>query len=123
MAGKKGEERLMNYMWDVAKDGAAAFAAEIEGAEVIEMGDAGRCALVNIRLPIKVKGDDLLKAQEYLKTRLREEYETSIMTLLFRGELWARVSGQIYLAQDDFVKAGKGMAALLARVNIGEWLE
>ena len=123
VGGDGGEEGLMRYMWDVAEEGAKAFEEVVAGAEVVDGRDAGRCALVNLRLPVKVAEGDRAKVVGYIHERLMEEFETFISVFEYYGEIWARVSGQIYLERADFVKGAEAMAVLIKRINDGSWLE
>lgn len=49
------------------------------------------------------------------------EYETYLPTRFYAGSFWSRISGQVYLAMEDFEWAAQTLLELCERVEAGEW--
>lgn len=126
-----GEEKIMKYCEDIARDGGQK-AAEILGTEVMDNaeGSLTKCAFANVRLPLKigdgegeVKRQDAAGVVEWLKRKASEEKDTYLQQILYRGNWWWRISGQIYLEVEDVVWGAGVVKELCERVRKGEHLE
>ena len=121
----------MKYCEDIARDGGQK-AAEILGTEVMDNaeGSLTKCAFANVRLPLKigdgegeVKRQDAAGVVEWLKRKASEEKDTYLQQILYRGNWWWRISGQIYLEVEDVVWGAGVVKELCERVRKGEHLE
>ena len=126
-----GEEKIMKYCEDIAREGGER-AAEILGTEVMnnKEGTLTKCAFANVRLPLKIgDGEREVKQQEvpglveWLKCKAMEESDTYLQIILYRGNWWWRISGQIYLEVEDVVWGAEVMKKLCERVRKGENVE
>ncbi|KAK0627388.1 pyridoxal phosphate-dependent transferase [Immersiella caudata] len=140
-----GEQRIMEYQEKLAREGGKNV-AEFLGTKVFENeeGTLGRCAMVNVALPIALERDEtglengkardedadglpaVPRGDEGLVTnwfqkRLIEEYGTFVALFVYRGRWWARLSAQVYLGVGDFEWAGKPLKELCERVAKGEY--
>ncbi|KAI5784983.1 pyridoxal phosphate-dependent transferase [Peziza echinospora] len=136
-----GEDKIFSYLKSSANRGATIIAESL-GTDILDNaeGTLTDCALVNVRLPIGVDdagrhisaleaekgGDVFLVAQkqafgvtEYLKITMVEEFNTFIAVLVYRGNWYARVSGQIYLEDEDFEFGAKVLKELIQRIKTG----
>lgn len=121
----------MSYCRQLALDGGNR-AAAILGTEVMDnathtMRD---CALVNIRLPLKIgEGDGMVRdgnkieVVQWLAARSAEEWETYFAVVLYRQQGWWRLSAQVYLEVADAEWGARVLKGLCARIRSGEWLE
>lgn len=130
-----GEDRIMNYIWDLNKKGAK-YVAEQLGTEVLEnkKGTLTNCGMANIALPVWVgeKGagageNDMVMTQEeagrafnWVMATLKDEYRTRVPCFVFMGRLWVRFSAQIYLDMRDYEHGAKALKELVARMAKGE---
>lgn len=137
-----GERAVMEYCEDLARAGGKRI-AEILGTRVLdnESGSMSRCAMTNVCLPIKISSStddnageavegggqvtipaaDVTNVLQWMQRELPEHYDTFVPTYLFQGELWARVSAQVYLEMDDFVWTAEVLQKLVARVGKGDY--
>ncbi|KAF1811778.1 PLP-dependent transferase [Eremomyces bilateralis CBS 781.70] len=142
-----GEEKIREYVFHLARNGGRK-AAEILGTEVLgaamdARGESrlGDCAFANVRLPMSVaaveqtaarvtggkgtspdlKGTALaMKVQDWVMKTMIADYDTLIPLILYGGEWWARLSGQIYLDEHDFEFGAEVLKRLSERVLLGE---
>ena len=121
----------MKYCEDMAREGGKK-AAEILGTEVMNNaeGTLTQCAFANVKLPLKigdgegeVKQQDSAALVEWLKCRGMEESDTYLQTVLYRGNWWWRISGQIYLEVEDIAWGAEVMKKLCEGVRKGEHLK
>ena len=125
-----GDKEIKKYAWDLASKGAKR-AAEVWGTEIIETDRVAKCAMVNARLPIEVKkegeekGDvTLAEAHEavgWMQEVLVREYNAFAAMFVHGGQLWVRLSGQIYVDMEDFERGIGMMSAICGRVRDGSW--
>ncbi|KAK4449788.1 putative L-cysteine desulfhydrase [Podospora aff. communis PSN243] len=141
-----GEKPIMEYQERLAREGGKKV-AEFLGTKVLEneQGTLGRCAMVNVGLPIAVQGNgtglEQGKARDadadglpgvvprgdegvvtnWIQKRLIEEYGTFVALFVYRGRWWARLSAQVYLGVEDFEWVGKPLKDLCERVARGEY--
>jgi selenocysteine lyase/cysteine desulfurase len=131
-----GEEVIRKYCQDLAQAGGKLAAQEL-GTEVLEnsTGTLGKCALVNVRLPIDVAKAKAFAAQagmeeadvwagvrDWFAKTLIDEYGTFIQSLYFGDAWWARLSGQVYLDMQDMAWAAETLKKICERINKGEWV-
>lgn len=57
---------------------------------------------------------------EWFKVEQVAKYDTWLPTNYHGGAIWARLSGQVYLDDEDFVWAGNMLKELCDRVRNGE---
>ena len=136
-----GEARITEYIQSIAKRGAEIIADKL-GTEILdnEEGTLTKCALQNIRLPIgtctegrfvaareKEAGVEvvLVEAEKasalthYLQQTMVQEFKTFIPVLLHRGNWYARISGQVYLDEDDFKFGAEVLLELVNKLRKG----
>ena len=91
--------------------------AEMLGTEVLQEGDKGakesrmrKCAMVNVRLPVRIeaeeedlKEDELQGVFRWVGEVLIRKYGTFVPVFRLGDALWTRLSAQIYLEKADFV--------------------
>ena len=134
----------MRYIQDISQCGAQII-AEMLGTEVLD--NTGRtltkCALQNVRLPIGTRSreryispteregkiqtvlvDNYRKTllTHYLQQVMSQEFNTFIPVILYRGNWYARVSGQVYLDEEDFRFGGRVLLDLVGRVRNGLYI-
>lgn len=119
-----GEAAIINQNISLAKSGSLNI-ARILGTEILdnEEGTLSNCAMVNVRLPIplgdgegEVKLKYANKVRDWMGEVLTKEFKTFIHLWEFQGSMWVRMSGQVYLDEEDFEWAGNVLKALCARV-------
>ncbi|KAH7131458.1 lolT-1 [Dactylonectria estremocensis] len=111
-----GEERILEYLWWLAKEGGKKTAA-ILGTGVIDnkTETLTNCAMVNVWLPVKsadVQEGALGWAQEVLV----KDYRTFIPLSQHNGQWYTRLSAQVYLDLEDFEWAGRALKEVCERV-------
>jgi hercynylcysteine S-oxide lyase len=125
-----GEEKIYKYTRDIAQQGADRIGA-ILGTSVMDdgkdwqkgQGGLRDCAMANIRLPLAIGGEGGVSKQEvdearnWMELQLIEKYNTFAAIYDYKGKLWARVSGQVYLELSDFVWLGGVLQELCAAVK------
>lgn len=136
-----GEARISTYIQNIGHRGAQII-AEILGTEILdnEEGTLTKCAMQNIRLPIGTNKEGrfvttkeregtvktfLVEAEKagalthYLQQAMIEDFNTFIPVILYRGNWYARISGQVYLDEEDFKFAGTVLQKLVEKVKNG----
>ena len=125
-----GEERIMDHCRKLSSEGGQMM-AKILGTEVMEnsKGSLCQCAFSNVRLPLQFgSGRDEIpkeyatKVQQWIAGHLIQDHDTYANTYFHAGFLWTRLSGQIYLEVDDFVRGAKAFEELCSRIRAGEYL-
>ncbi|KAI9643297.1 hypothetical protein NHQ30_007914 [Ciborinia camelliae] len=116
-----GKGKTWDYFHTIALAGGRRI-SEIFHTEIVEneSGFINQCCLVNFRLPLKiahsptsvsaasetghftVSSGDAPNIAKWIEETAIKEYDTMIITQYYSGELWARISGQIYLVLEDF---------------------
>ena len=110
-----GEERVWGYLEELAREGGDVV-AEMLGTEVLQEGDTSeesrmrKCAMVNVRLPVRVgageedlREDELQGVFRWVGDVLIRKYSTFVPVFRLGDALWTRLSAQIYLEKGDFV--------------------
>jgi selenocysteine lyase/cysteine desulfurase len=128
-----GEEKIYTYIRDIAQHGAERIAAVLgtdimdDGAEWENGGGGLRdCAMANIRLPLSIDGvdqEEVDQARNWMEMQLADKYQTFACIYEYKGRLWARVSGQVYLELDDFEWLGGVLKRLCMAVKTGGHLQ
>ncbi|KAI1108646.1 PLP-dependent transferase [Nemania sp. NC0429] len=115
-----GEAKIMEYTHALAREGGRAV-ARILGTEVLdnESRTLSRCAMTNVALPIDVSLASI-GTQDWMMRTMVKEYHTFIALIIHAGQLWARLSAQVYLDLEDFEWAGQMLLELCERVKGGE---
>ena len=80
------------------------------------------CALATVRLPMKVPAAQVSQARLWVEQTLADEYETFLAVFEYKGRMWTRLSGQVYLERSDWEWAGGVLRELCARVAQGAHL-
>ncbi|KAK4225259.1 pyridoxal phosphate-dependent transferase [Podospora fimiseda] len=133
-----GEERIVRELMEMAREGGR-IVAERVGGKVFdnEEGTLTRCSMVNVVLPLGVKGvyDEGWGSQvevweveqeeteivgRFIVKRLTEGFKTFIPIFLYKGVWLARLSAQVYLSLEDFEWAGEVLKEILDEVRKGE---
>jgi hercynylcysteine S-oxide lyase len=138
-----GEEAIMNYCFDLARDGGR-LVAQILGTEVMDNEDhtlTHQCCMVNVRLPLEVVDDrdevnesskgvpasdantiaivpssQASTVTHFLTSACVTEYSTFIALIFYRNAWWARFSAQIYLELADFEYGAQVLKTLCQKV-------
>ena len=141
-----GEERIFAYLDELANAAGDIVASKL-GTEVLQEVDglAGgsatskfrRCAMVNVRLPVAVGGDEgrwkptrdgdcVIKEKEVQTTlkwvgeTLIKKHGTFVPVFKYGGWLWTRLSAQVYLERKDFEWIGDVLRGVCDKVRRGE---
>lgn len=118
-----GEEKIMEYVYEIAGRGAEIFRARF-GTEVMASGGEGGVGMFNVRLPIEM-GEVEEGARGRVVGYLTGEMGargTFVSVFEYKGAWWCRISGQIYLEESDFVKGASVVEELVEGVRSGAWL-
>ena len=123
-----GEEEIYNYCTKLAADGGRRM-ADILGTNVMEGPGSNRCFFANIKLPVhlanqgtKFDEQNAVKIAGWIAEKLAGEHDTFLGIYLHAGNLWARLSAQIYLDLEDVEKGANALNSLCRRVLEGEYL-
>ncbi|KAI0905856.1 aminotransferase family protein-like protein [Ustulina deusta] len=139
-----GEDAIRGYCRSIARKGGEA-AASILGTEIMDSPDSRmrECYFANVRLPLELAannddsriGDERVsedkgniplqhaaKVIQWFKETGVRESGCYFQTCVYRGALWWRLSGMIYVDVDDFRKSAEVMKGLCQRAAGGEYL-
>ncbi|KAJ6265054.1 hypothetical protein Dda_1209 [Drechslerella dactyloides] len=116
-----GEDAIRNYCTTLAYDGGERV-ARILGTEVLKPdgtgADAGRCPMVNIRLPLPpVPKGEVESVYNRLTKELGRRESTFVQVYVHAGKWWVRLSGQVYLQIEDFEWIGGVLLRECARLS------
>ena len=127
-----GEDNIYHYIRDMAQDGADRI-ANIMGTSVMDDGKDWRtgqgglrnCAMANILLPLsidegRISQQAVDEVRNWMELQLIERYNGFACIYDYQGQLWARVSGQVYLELSDFDWLGGVLQELCTAVESGE---
>jgi hypothetical protein len=86
------------------------------------------CHFANVRLPLELgDGPGQVKASEapeivsdWIKMKSGKEHGTYLQTLLYHGSWWWRISGQVYLEEQDLIKAAHILLELCEGIKRGD---
>ncbi|KOC11242.1 hypothetical protein AFLA70_617g000400 [Aspergillus flavus AF70] len=115
-----GEEKIMRYNSELADRGGRTM-ARILGTAILDNveGSLTRgCSMVNVRLPVDLEGR-LEEVGEWIAKTLVRRHRTYVPVFVHAGQLWARVSAQVYLDEGDFVFLGEALKGLCDEVGDG----
>ena len=120
-----GEETIYEYCNSLIRKGAD-IVADALGTKVLKNaegeGDLQACQLVMVPLPIKDVGEkDTAKLLSWLKETMIKSFKTFIFFTYWQGQYWVRLSGQVYLEEEDFRWTGEALKSVVERVRNGEW--
>ena len=129
-ADKRGEEAIHAYCAHLARK-AGELMADAFNTEVMQNaeGTLTDCFFSNVRLPLSfeaVAQKDSAKAWRilhWMSGTLVADYDTFMGFNFHAGALWVRLSGQVYLTEEDFVWAADVLKEVCERVANGEWEE
>ncbi|KAK6853633.1 Hercynylcysteine sulfoxide lyase [Apiospora arundinis] len=133
-----GEDKILQYTEALAREGGKR-AAAILGTEILEnsTGTLGRCGMTNVALPVQIvqggssssteAGKDgaisvaeVPTVRQWILKTLMEDYNTFIPLFQGDGKIWARMSAQVYLEEEDFDWAGRTLLEISQRIAKGE---
>ncbi|KAB8231867.1 pyridoxal phosphate-dependent transferase [Aspergillus alliaceus] len=115
-----GEGEIMRYNSELANKGGRVMAG-ILGTGILdnEEGTLTRgCSMVNVRLPVDL-GGKLGEVGEWIAKALVRRHRTYVPVFVHAGQLWVRVSAQVYLDEGDFVFLGEALKGLCEEVGGG----
>ncbi|KAL7794428.1 pyridoxal phosphate-dependent transferase [Trichoderma ceciliae] len=131
-----GEERILNYLWDLNKRGSK-HVADALGTEVLEnsKGTLRNCSMANIALPLwrgergaGVKETEVLVPAEdadlvilWMMKALVDDYKTIVPMFWLGNRFWVRMSAQIYLDMADYQYGAETLKELCERIGKGEY--
>ncbi|RFU82044.1 cysteine desulfurylase [Trichoderma arundinaceum] len=133
-----GEERILNYLWDLNKKGSK-HVADALGTEVLEnsKGTLTNCSMANVALPlwlgernagvketeVVVPKEDANRVVTWMMKTLVDDYKTIVPMFWLDNRFWVRISAQIYLDLADYKYAAESLRKLVERVGKGEYKE
>ncbi|KAI1358142.1 aminotransferase family protein-like protein [Xylaria arbuscula] len=133
-----GEGAIRQYCRSIVRKGAKV-ALSIFGTEIMDSPNSRirECYFANVRLPLEMVDDDDSAGRETKKIPLSHGArviqwfrevgvrESGCYTQLYvyYGVMWWRISGMIYVDEDDFRKAAEMLKGLCERAAKGEYLE
>ena len=118
----------MEYNMQIAAAGGSEI-AKILGTEVLDNSEKNltKCAFANIRLPLEIgEQEGQIPSSKtglvtpWIRREADQKFDTYFLCFLYGGSYWWRVSGQIYLELDDFIRGGNIMKELCDQVRKGE---
>jgi selenocysteine lyase/cysteine desulfurase len=130
-----GEEKIRKYCRDLVWEGAEIVASTL-GTRMMEVPSQDS-PMVNVLLPLELTSEGKLvldakvsdgsnKAEvssaqivDWLGRTMVERNDTFMATMEYQGSMWVRLSGQIYLEREDFVRAGEILKTLCEEVRTG----
>ena len=124
-----GDEKTIKYCQDISNE-AGRVVAEMMGTEVMENADKTltKCAMTNVRLPLAIGNGpheipeaDNISVAIWMTEKMANEHDTYLPAIVHAEKFWTRLSGQIYLELQDFVKGAEAMKALCVRASNGEY--
>ncbi|KAL7948751.1 PLP-dependent transferase [Trichoderma barbatum] len=130
-----GEERILNYLWDLNKKGSK-LVAERLGTEVLEnsKGTLTNCSMANIAIPLwrgdkseAKEGDVVVPFEDgdrivvWMMSTMANDYKTIVPMFWMGNRFWVRMSAQIYLDVADYEFGAETLKKLVERVGKGEY--
>lgn len=126
-----GEDKILDYVTNLAKRGGQLVADRL-GTKILDnsTGTLTGCGMVNVALPIwsgkagenaketdtVLSPEDAQKAFQWMLTTMIDDYNTFMALFIHGGRMWARISAQVYLGDEDFGRAAEVLGALCVRV-------
>lgn len=112
-----GEKAIMRHNAELAAVGGQTMAQMLE-TEVLDNCHrtlTRGCSMVNVRLPLPrslAGGDETPRIVEWISHQLVEKYRTYAPVYEHNGQIWVRVSAQIYLELEDFRYLARALGQL-----------
>ncbi|KAH9889683.1 PLP-dependent transferase [Xylariomycetidae sp. FL2044] len=120
-----GEARITEHLRELAREGGRRVAEILGGGgtRVLdnEAGTLSRCGMTNVALPVDLAVATTPEVREWMMERMVYDYKTFVPLFVMGGQLWARISAQVYLDVEDFRWAGEMLLELCRRVERGEY--
>ncbi|KXJ88227.1 selenocysteine lyase [Microdochium bolleyi] len=120
-----GEAAIIEYTSSIARK-AGALAAEILGTEILDHPEScmRQCNFANVRLPldydnVKARG----KVVMWLKKTAVKESGVFFQVIDFQGAFWWRISGMVYLEEEDYRIGAEVLKKMCPRIEKGEHAE
>lgn len=126
-----GEENIMSYCESISNE-AGRQMAEIFGTDVMQNSEKTltRCAMTNVRLslsigngPCEIPEKDSIPVAIWMTEILAREHDVYLPTFVHAGTFWTRLSGQIYLEIEDFVRGAEILKSVCIGAENGEYLQ
>ncbi|KAJ1333070.1 hercynylcysteine S-oxide lyase [Microdochium nivale] len=117
-----GEAAIMEYTSSIARR-AGVLVADILGTEILDHPGScmRRCNFANVRLPLDYA---VVRARHkvvlWIKRTAVAESGVYFQTVEFQGAFWWRISGMVYLEEDDYRIGAEVLKKLCARIAEGE---
>ncbi|KAF9374946.1 hypothetical protein CPB97_011802 [Podila verticillata] len=111
-----GEDAIIHYTHNLALEGGKAI-AKILGSSVLTPDDHQVANMVNIRLPFKDLSHPKLSSPAHLMNLLMDRYNLFTPSFKHGGNMYTRVSAQIYLELSDFVRLGNIWKEIVDEIN------
>jgi hypothetical protein len=121
-----GEGAIRKYCQDIAQEGGQRI-AHFLGTDIMsnKSSTLQDCCFVNVRLPLdfhqELNPTDAPRIAKWMMSQATEKHDTHIPVKYHAGNMWARLSGQIYLELEDFDSGGRILQDLCLRVCKGEY--
>ncbi|OKL61718.1 hypothetical protein UA08_02442 [Talaromyces atroroseus] len=114
-----GEDKILTYTITLAKQGADRVAS-ILGTDVLGDDDQRACPLTMVRLPLTFSDEDIKEEKHksvhaWIEKTMFYKYGAFVPLIYHGSQMWVRLSGQVYLALEDFDKVGHMLSDLCAR--------
>lgn len=126
-----GEDSAIAQLWDLNKRGARIVAGRL-GTEVLEnsKGTLTDCGMSNVALPIwcgkagkgareadaVLEDGEAQRALQWMLETMISEFGTFMALFIHGGRMWARISAQVYLDEEDFKRGADVLENLCSRV-------
>ncbi|KAH7031581.1 putative aminotransferase family protein [Microdochium trichocladiopsis] len=120
-----GEAVIREYTSAIAQR-AAVIVADMFGTEILDHPGScmRKCNFANVRLPLDYAAFEIPDTVVYwIKKTAVEESGVYFQLVGFQGAFYWRISGMIYLEEDDYRKGAEVLQKLCARVEKGEHLK
>jgi len=125
-----GEEAIYSYIAHNAHQAGEILASKF-GTEVLDNEEKTltNCFFSNVRLPLSFANDahgsrdEAVKIAQWIAKVLVEEYDTFIAVIFYGDAWWVRLSGQVYLTEQDWEWAAEVLVGLCQGVRSGEWMD
>ncbi|KAF3925997.1 hypothetical protein ABW20_dc0107610 [Dactylellina cionopaga] len=116
-----GEDAIMAYCQNLAFTGGEEV-AKVLGTEVMAPDasgpDAGRCPMVNVRLPLlPIPKNEVEALYNTFTKELGKKENTFVQVYVHNGKWWVRLSAQIYLETKDFVWIANVLKSECDKIN------
>lgn len=120
-----GEQRIRDYNNDLALRGGISAAKILDTCILDDEDHYFTTNMVNVKLPIIKSriGNDIVKwegkARSWFASTLLTDFKVVAPIFSYRGDIWVRLSAQIWLEMSDFEYAARALLDLCNRINQG----